>query len=136
LRGARLAGALLVGALLAGCGASPPDLFVVRRSGPAPGAALNLLVNDGGFVHCNGGPALMLPGPLLLQARYIQTHIHDPAQAGLTLPPGAQPVFHYALRDVDGHVSFSDDSRGQPAVFFRLQLLVLEIAQQVCHVAR
>jgi hypothetical protein len=134
--GVRLTVTLATVALLAGCGASPPDLFLLRRTGSVPGARLTLLVNDGGFVHCNGGPALMLPGPLLLEARYIAAHVHDPAQRGLALPPGPAPVFAYSLSDQDGHVSFSDDSSGQPPEFFRLALLVREIARRVCHLSR
>jgi hypothetical protein len=134
--GVRLTVTFATVALLAGCGAKAPDLLIVTRTGMVPGARLTLLVSDGGFVHCNGGPALTLSDPLLLEARYITSHLHDNAQKGLALPPGPQSVLHYALRDEDGHVSFSDDSPGQPPETYRLALLVREIAREVCHLPR
>ena len=39
----------------------------------------------------------------------------------------------YYLRDENGTVRFSDDSPKQPKVFRELALLVLQVAQQVCH---
>jgi hypothetical protein len=42
-------------------------------------------------------------------------------------------VLSYYLRDENGSVRFSDDSSGQPAVFRRLALFVLQTAQQICH---
>ncbi len=42
-------------------------------------------------------------------------------------------MLSYYVRDEDGNVRFSDDSRGQPAVFRQLALFVLQTAQQVCH---
>ena len=129
-----LAAAILGGA---GCGGvMSPDLFAVQRGGAVPGARLNMVVNDGGTVRCNGGPSLKISDPLLLQARSVQTALHDPASRALALPPGPQSVFRYAVRTQDGRVSFSDDSRGQPAVFFQLALLVRQIAQQDCHLPR
>ena len=45
---------LLLAGLVAGCGTPSPDLFVVDRSGPDRNANVELLVNDGGSVTCNG----------------------------------------------------------------------------------
>jgi hypothetical protein len=42
-------------------------------------------------------------------------------------------VFTYRSRQEQGSVSFSDDSPGQPQVFHRLALFVLQTAQRVCH---
>jgi hypothetical protein len=113
-----------------------PDLFAVQRGGTVPGAGLNVVVNDGGTVRCNGGSSVKMNDPQLLQARSIQTALHDPASHKVTLAPGPQSVFNYTVRTPDGRASFSDDSRGQPAVFFQLALLVRQIAQQDCHLTR
>jgi len=43
----RVAVALLVLALLGGCGAQPPDLFLVERSGPDPAANLEMEARPG-----------------------------------------------------------------------------------------
>ncbi len=42
-------------------------------------------------------------------------------------------MFRYFLRDENGWVRFSDNSAGQPAVLRELQLFVITVAQQVCH---
>jgi hypothetical protein len=39
----------------------------------------------------------------------------------------------YHVRDEAGSVHFSDNSPGQPPVFRRLALFVLQTAQRVCH---
>ena len=120
--------------LLAGCGGvTAPDLFIVYRSGSVPAARLTLLVNDGGVVHCNGGPARPISDPALVQARAIQDDLHDPAVAHSSLPPGSASVLSYYVRDPDGTVRFSDDSSSQPAVFRQLALFVLQTARGVCH---
>jgi hypothetical protein len=139
LPGAAAIAACVLAVLAAeGCGGGQisPDLFAVQRSGSVPGAALQMVVNDGGTVTCNGGGARPVSDPLLLQARAVTRDLHDPATRGLALPPGPQPVLRYAARTQDGHVSFSDDSAAQPAVLYRLALLVRQIAQQDCGLAR
>ncbi|HEY4450777.1 MAG TPA: hypothetical protein VGN13_04175 [Solirubrobacteraceae bacterium] len=121
-------------AALAGCGGvRAADLFLVSRSGSTPHARLTLLVNEEGSVHCNGGPTLKLSDPQLVQARAIQEEIHDAASRGLSLPARAGSIFAYTLRDESGSVRFSDNSAAQPVVLRHLQLFVLQVAQQVCH---
>jgi hypothetical protein len=126
--------------LAAGCGGgiAAPDLFIVQRSGSGPGARLTLLVNEEGGVHCyqdptHLGPTLKLSDPQLVRARAIQEELREQASSHLSLPPGAGSVLSYYLRDENGTVRFSDDSPGQPKVLRELALLVLEVAQQVCH---
>jgi hypothetical protein len=41
-------------------------------------------------------------------------------------------VLSYYVRDENGSVQFSDDSKGQPPVFRRLTAFVLHTAQTVC----
>jgi hypothetical protein len=117
---------------LAGCGVRAADLFLVQRSGTAPGAQLTLLVNEEGRVHCNGQPERKLGDAQLIEARTIQEDLSGPAGKHLSLPPGPRSVLSYRVRDENGSVSFSDNSRGQPAVFHRLALFVLQTAQRVC----
>lgn len=125
--------ALVVGALSGCTGIVVQDDFAVQRTGDVPGADLALVVNDAGTATCNHAAPVPISGSQLIQARYIQTTIAPQAQQGLTLPAGPRPVFHYAVSTPDGHVSFYDDSRGQPSIFDALALLTLQIAQQDCH---
>jgi hypothetical protein len=121
-------------AALDGCGGvRAADLFILTRSGSTPHARLTLLVNEEGGVHCNGGATLKLSDPQLVQAREIKEELHDAASRGLSLPARARSVFSYSVRDEDGTVRFSDNSAAQPAVLRHLQLFVLQVAQQVCH---
>lgn len=110
-----------------------PDLFIVDRSGPGAGARLTLLINEEGGVHCDGVSAPKLSDAQLIEARTIQEALHDPASKHLALPAAPGSVTGYFVRDEAGTVSFSDNSRGQPAVLRRLALFVLQVAQQVCH---
>jgi hypothetical protein len=130
---------LTAGAVLGGCGGvTAPDLFIVQRSGSGPSAKLTLLVNEEGGVSCNGmatlsGRKLKLSDAQLVQARAIQEDLHDPASEHVALAPRPGSVLSYRVRDEAGSVSFSDNSAGQPPVFRRLALFVLQAAQQVCH---
>jgi hypothetical protein len=127
--------ALAVAASIAGCGGGivAPDLFVVTRTGSIPGANLTLLVNEEGGTHCNGGSTLKLSDPQLVRARAIQEELHEKGPKNLTLPPRPGSVLSYSIRDEDGTVRFSDNSAHQPAVLHELTLLVLQVAQSVCH---
>lgn len=130
--------ALLVAGLpIVGCGAgvSAPDLFVVQRTGSGSGARLTLLVNEEGGVRCNAGKMLKLSDPQIVQARAIQEDLQSPAGRHLALEPRAGSVLSYYMRDENGTVRFSDNSAHQPAVLRQLQLFVLQVAQQVCHLA-
>jgi hypothetical protein len=130
-----VAGAVAAGAwLLGGCGGvTAADLFLVQRSGTVPGANLTLLVNEEGGVHCNGGAVVKLSDSQLVEASAIQEDMRKPAEHHLSLAPGPRSVLSYRLRQEQGSVSFSDDSPGQPQVFHRLALFVLQTAQRVCH---
>ncbi|HEV2980565.1 MAG TPA: hypothetical protein VGX51_03970 [Solirubrobacteraceae bacterium] len=130
-----VAGAAAAGAwLLGGCGGvSAADLFLVQRSGTVAGANLTLLVNEEGGVRCNGGAVLKLSDSQLVEASALQEDMRKPAEQHLSIAPGPHSVLSYRLRQEQGSVSFSDDSPGQPQVFHRLALFVLQTAQRVCH---
>ena len=132
-----IACALALALAAGGCGGiKAPDLFIVQRSGSLPGAALTLLVNEEGGVHCNGGPERKLADPAVLQARAIQEALKGPSSEHLSLPPGRESIFAYFVRDENGWVRFHDDSPGQPKVLRELQALVLATAQNVCHLTQ
>lgn len=119
--------------LLAGCGGvKAPDLFLVYRSGSAAQAKLTLLVNEEGGVSCNGRAGQKLDDPQIVKAREIQEELQKPSSSHLSLAPRAGSVLSYYVRDESGTVRFSDNSAGQPAVFRKLQLFVLQSAQQAC----
>jgi len=123
----------LLAAATGGCGGVlSPDLFVVYRTGSAPGAKLTMLVNEEGVVHCNGGLARHLSDSQIIEARTIQEDLHDPASRHESLPAAPGSVLAYYVRDQDGSVRFADNSPGQPAVTRRLALFVLSVAQGVC----
>jgi hypothetical protein len=131
------AGLLAAGALaVAGCGTPSADLFVVTRSGSIPGATLSLLVSDGGTVRCNGGGSLSLGDERLLTARELARDLRKPAERALSLAAGPASIMRYRVRVEDGTVSFSDTSKGQPAVFFRVAAFTRDVAKNVCGLAR
>lgn len=120
---------------LVGCGPqiTPPDLFLVQRTGSVTGARLIMVVDDEGYVRCNGGPRHFIGDEQLLAARGIQEDLHDPASENQSLAPRPGSVFSYLVRDENGTVRFSDNSSGQPKVFHELTLFVLRTAQRACH---
>lgn len=130
------AGVLASVALGACTGVKASDLFILYRSGSAPGARLTLLVNEEGGVNCNGGRVLKISNSQLVQARGITEELEKPASEHVSLPARSGSVYSYYLRDEKGSVRFADNSASQPAVFHQLALFVLEVAQQVCHLPR
>ncbi len=125
---------LLGAAALGGCGGiKSPDLFILTRSGAGPHAHLTLLINEEGVVHCNGTIVGKLSDPQIVKARAITEELEKPASEHLSLAAAPNSVLRYHLRDANGTVSFADNSPGQPAVLRQLVLLVLQSAQQVCH---
>jgi hypothetical protein len=129
--------ALAATLVLAGCsGVTAADLFVVTRSGATPGAKLTLLVNEEGGVSCDGRAAPQkLEDAQIVKAREIQEELLKPSAAHLSLPPRAGSTLNYRVRDESGTVSFSDNSATQPLVLHKLQLFVLQTAQEVCHLS-
>ncbi len=129
-------------AVLASCGGPSADLYVVNRSGSIPGARLTMLVGDGGTVRCNGGPQKEISSAQLIDARAIVDDLKGedktPGPATLAVHLTSQPnsILRYRVRSEAGTVSFSDTSKGQPPVFFRIAKLTRELAKQVCGLPR
>lgn len=121
----------ITGALAAGClRIASPDLFLLSRTGAA--GRITLLINDGGTIRCNGGPARPLPDKLLIQARDLATRLDHYAKQGLRLPRSANSVAVYSVRLKDGTISFPDTAaRTQPALA-QLELFATQAAQGPC----
>jgi hypothetical protein len=134
VRGILVVGAVGAAIALGGCGGvRASDLFIVSRSGSTPQAKLTLLVNEEGGVTCNGrSAASKLQDAQIVKAREIQEELEKPSAKHLSLAPRAGSVLSYYVRDESGSVRFSDNSAAQPAVFHKLQLFVLQAAQQIC----
>jgi hypothetical protein len=132
----RRAGAVvLAAAALAGCGSTPPDLFQVERTGEGHNARLDMVVNDGGEVTCNGH-GHPLDAKRLLQARELARDLGKQAKLGLELPPGPGSVLAYRVRLEAGTVAFADTSRNLPSVFTRVELFTRDVSEDVCAIKR
>lgn len=131
-----LAPALLALALaVTGCGTPPPDLFEVERSGADRNANVDVIVNDGGSVTCNGKEH-PLSAALLLRARQLLRDLEPQAALHLELPPGPQSQLRYKARMEAGTVSFADTSRGNPKSFLALAAFTKDVAEDVCGIER
>jgi hypothetical protein len=133
VRRALLAG--LVALLLAGCGSRPPDLMVVQRSGADRNANVELLVNDGGSVTCNGAEH-DLDAERLLTARGLVRDLERQAELGIELPRGPGSVLSYRVTMEKGTIAFSDRSEGLPATFQRLAGFAFDVIENVCGIER
>ena len=127
--------ALPLAALLAGCGTRSPDLFVVDRSGPDTNANVELLVNDGGSVTCNGEEH-PLDADRLLKARQLERDLEPQAQLGIQLPKGPGTDLSYTVRMEGGTIAFSDRSAGVPNTFQRLAAFTKDVTERVCGIER
>lgn len=141
----------LVAATLAtaGCGQiRSGDLFLVHRVGAIPGARLTLLVNDTGHVTCNHTKQGELTSHQLLIARQIVRDLkglkgngdgndtEGPADKDLHLQPQPGSILTYEVRVEVGTVGFSDNSRGQPQVFYDIGAFTREVAKGLCGLPR
>ena len=129
-----VAAALGVG--LASCGTPTADLFVLERTGTIPGAKLGLLVTDGGFVRCNGGPEQPMGDHRLLEARKLAEDLDEPARDAVALTPGPRTVLTFRVELENGTVRFSDTSRGITPTMHRMQFFARDVAKRVCGLAR
>jgi hypothetical protein len=122
--------------LLAGCGSPPADLFVVHRTGSGQNARLTLLVQDDGYVVCNGGSERAISNARLLDARRLARDLAPQAQLHVELPPGKGSVLSYRVRLQAGTIAFSDTSRPLPGAFARLTAFTADVSESVCGIKR
>ena len=127
--------AAALAAVLAGCGTPPPDLFEVKRTGEDANANVDVVVNDGGSVTCNGKEH-PLEADLLLRARQLLRDISPQAELHLELPPGPRSQLRYSARMEAGTVSFSDTSKGNPNSFLELAAFTKDVTEDVCGLER
>ena len=132
----RLLAAVLALALAgAGCGTPPPDLFEVERTGEDRNANVDVVVNDGGSVSCNGKEHT-LEADLLLRARQLVRDLQPQAELHLELPPGPRAQLRYTVRMEAGTVAFSDTSRDNPKPFLALAAFTKDVTEDVCGLER
>jgi hypothetical protein len=139
------AGAAAIGlaaVLAAGCGAASHDLFIVERPGALPGARLTLVVDDGGFVRCDGGERRQISSQQLIDARELARALDGeelepgPARRGISLPASERSLLRFYVRTENGSVRFADTSPDQPPELPRIAQLTRELAKQVCGLPR
>jgi hypothetical protein len=118
--------------VLAACGlqVNSPDLFVLHRTGQ--GKSLTLLVNDGGTIRCNGGPAKTISDQLLLQARDLATNLDKDAKAQLHIPATANGVYSYTIKLQDGTITFGDTAAAAHHELAQAELFAVQAAQSAC----
>lgn len=120
--------------LIAGCGfdVQSPDLFVLTRTGQ--GARLELLVNYGGTISCDGRPPRSLPDPLLLEARDLANALDGDAKAKLRIAATPNSVYRYTISLQGGTISFPDTATasGKFPALAQAELFTVDAAQQVC----
>jgi hypothetical protein len=131
----RALAACVLAALLAGCGSRPPDLMVVKRSGADPNANVEVLVNDGGSVTCNGSEH-DLDAERLLTARRLVRDLSPQAELHIALPPGPGTQLTYRVTMEAGTIVFSDRSEGVPSTFQRLAAFTKDVTERVCGIER
>jgi hypothetical protein len=119
----------------AGCGTPPPDLFEVKRSGKDRNANVDVVVNDGGSVTCNGSEH-RLDADMLLRARQVLRDLQPQAELHLELPPGPRSQLRYRARMEAGTVSFADTSRGNPKSFLALAAFTKDVTEDICGLER
>lgn len=118
-------------ASLAGClNVQAPDLFLLTRTGAA--GKLTLLVNDGGTIRCDGGPAKPLPDKMLLQARDLATMLGNDAKQRLHIAPGPGSVATYTVKVQNGTFSFPDTAGRKRSELAQLELFAVQAAQGPC----
>jgi hypothetical protein len=123
--------AVAVAVALAGCGlgVQAPDLFAVTRTGG--GKPLTIVVNDGGTVSCDRGPARPLPDPLLLVARSLTGQLDPDARKKLDPPSPPRSEYRFEVRLQIGTFSFPDTSAAHRPELAKLEQFLLQ-AQPSC----
>ena len=126
-----ISAALVTAGLAAGCGTdqAAPDLFLVTRAGPT--GTLTMLVNDGGTIRCDGGPAKPLGDPLLLAARDVADSLSQdiPNQPRYTQAGG---VYRFAFRLSQGTLRFADVAAAHHPDLGHAEQFVLSAAHGPC----
>jgi len=123
--------AVAVLAIPAGCGLNvrSADLFVLTRTGSGP--TLTALLNDGGTIRCNGGPAIPLADKLLLEARDLANKLDSDVKSKLHVTPVGR-VYSYSVKLKDGMLRFGDTAAAGHSELGQTELLAVELADGPC----
>ncbi len=123
--------AIALALLCAGCGLSvqSPDLFVVTRTGQ--GQTFTALLNDGGTIRCNGGPAKPLADSVLLQARDLANSLDSDVKSHLRLTETGR-VYSYSIKLKDGTLKFGDTAANGHSELGQLELMTVQLAGGPC----
>ena len=118
-------------AVLGGCfNVRSPDLFLLTRTGS--GGQLTLLLNDGGTIKCNGGPAKPLADRLLIQARDLAGRLDNDAKRGLDIRRAPNSVNTYTIKLQHGTISFPDTAARTHSELAQVELFAVQAAQGPC----
>ncbi len=125
---AALAAAALMAAALSGCGLAvqAPDLFAVTRTGGA-GKPLTVVINDGGTISCDRGPAKPLSDRLLIVARSLVGQLDPDARKKLDPPSPPGSLYRFQVRMPKGTFSFPDTSAAHRPELAKLEQYVLQV---------
>ncbi|HWI21744.1 MAG TPA: hypothetical protein VNT22_03915 [Baekduia sp.] len=139
---------LLLAIGLAGCGGGPPaDLFIVKRAGSVPGAALTLRLTDDGGAYCNGLGRREITSAQLIEGRELRRLLDgderdDDAPKALapgnpSFPARGVSIFSYRVRSERGTVSFHESSRIPGSTLVpRVVKLTRDVARDSCKLPR
>jgi hypothetical protein len=107
-----------------------PDLFLLTRTGSA--GQLMLLLNDGGTIACNRGPAKPLADKLLIQARDLAGKLDKDAKEGLHIRRTPNSVSMYTIKLQHGTISFPDTAARTRSELAQVELFAVQAAQGPC----
>ncbi|MDQ6778056.1 MAG: hypothetical protein M3071_18005 [Actinomycetota bacterium] len=115
-------------AALSGCGLAvqAPDLFAVTRTGGA-GKPLTVVINDGGTISCDRGPAKPLSDRLLIVARSLVGQLDPDARKKLDPPSPPGSLYRFQVRMPKGTFSFPDTSAAHRPELAKLEQYVLQV---------
>jgi hypothetical protein len=116
---------------VAGCGGAAGDLLSLTATGGITGATHTVVVSGDGRGSCDRGPLKELPSDRVIDAREIERAAGDLAKRAASYPPSPD-ARSYTLKTKAGEVTWSEASRGLPAVLPRAQLLELQLERLLC----
>lgn len=124
--------AAAVAVALSGCGLSVNlgDVFQIVRTGPS--GRLSVVVNQSGFLSCDGAKQKAISNAMLITARDLGVDLGNDATRSLTIRRRPGTVDYFTIRMQQGTISFPDTAARTHPVLARAELFLLQSAQQVC----
>ncbi len=106
------------------------DVFALTRTGA--GGTLTIVVNQSGFISCNGHKQKMISSAMLITARDLQVNLTNDATKNLKIPSTAGTVHYFRVTDQQGTVAFPDRAAATHPTLAQLELFATQVATQVC----